>query len=404
MMVLVINSGSSSIKYQLFDMLAKKVLASGLLEKIGEKTSRLKHKTRQDSGDMKALVQTDPVADHEEGFDRIMEAFASTGALRDSDKLDGIGHRVVHGGDVFRAPTLITSKVIETIREQIPLAPLHNPSNLLGIEVTFARRPDIPQVAVFDTAFHQTIPPHAYWYALPYELARSLHIRRYGFHGTSHQYVAKTAARHLDRPIEELNLITCHLGNGASICAVQKGKSVDTSMGMTPLEGLIMGTRSGDIDPAVIFYLSRKTGKSLDELDALLNKESGMKGVCGVNDMRAIEDLAADDNDRARLALDMYCYRLKKYIGTYAAVLGHVDALVFTAGIGENSNLVRKRACENLSSLGIILDEQKNKIRNSGLFEIQKENSPVKILVIPTNEELEIAEQTVLCIQANKDI
>jgi acetate kinase len=403
MKVLVINSGSSSIKYQLFDMEGRKVSASGLMEQIGEKTSRLKHKTRLKNGEMQTLVRNDPVSDHIQGFDMIMEAFASTGALKDSDVLFGIGHRVVHGGEAFHEPTLITDTVIETIREQIPLAPLHNPPNILGIEVTVARRTEIPQVAVFDTAFHQTIPPHAYWYALPHELADSLHIRRYGFHGTSHQYVAKAAAKFLQRPLEELNLITCHLGNGASICAVQDGKSVDTSMGMTPLEGLIMGTRSGDIDPAVIFYLSRKTGKSIDELDALLNKESGMKGICGVNDMREIEDLAAAGNEQARLALDMYCYRLKKYIGTYTAVLGHVDALVFTAGVGENSDLVRARACADLSSLGIILDEKKNKERVSGLSEIQSENSPVKILVIPTNEELEIAEQTVSCIQRSKD-
>lgn len=404
MKVLVINSGSSSIKYQLFNMVGRTVLASGLMEQIGEKTSQLKHKTRQENDEMLALVQNDPIADHVQGFDRIMEAFASTGALKDSDVLYGIGHRVVHGGEVFHKPTLITAPVIETIREQIPLAPLHNPANLLGIEVTFERRPDIPQVAVFDTAFHQTIPPHAYWYALPYELADSLHIRRYGFHGTSHQYVAKAAAQHLQQPLEDLNLITCHLGNGASVCAVRDGKSVDTSMGMTPLEGLIMGTRSGDIDPAVIFYLSRKTGKSIDELDILLNKESGMKGVCGVNDMREIEELAASGKAQAQLALDMYCYRLKKYIGMYATVLGHVDALVFTAGVGENSDLVRARACANLSSLGIILDEQKNKERISCLSEIQSENSPVKILVIPTNEELEIAEQTVSCIQRSKDL
>jgi acetate kinase len=399
MKVLVINSGSSSIKYQLFDMERRTVLASGLLEQIGEKTSQLKHKTRRENGEMKTLVQNDPVADHIQGFDNIMTAFSLTGALKDSDVLYGIGHRVVHGGEAFHEPTLITDTVIETIREQIPLAPLHNPPNLLGIEVTVTRRPEIPQVAVFDTAFHQTIPPHAYWYALPYELADSLHIRRYGFHGTSHQYVAKSAAQHLHLPLEELNLITCHLGNGASVCAIRNGKSVDTSMGMTPLEGLIMGTRSGDLDPAVIFYLSRKTGKSLNELDALLNKESGMKGICGVNDMREIEELAANGNKRARLALDMYCYRLKKYIGMYAAVLGHVDALVFTAGVGENSGLVRARACADLSSLGIIMDEQKNKNRTSGLLEIQAENSPVKILIISTNEELEIAEQTVVCIQ-----
>lgn len=403
MKVLVINSGSSSIKYQLFDMKSKKVLASGLMEQIGEKTSQLKHKTRQENGGMQTLVQNDPVADHVEGFDKIMEMFASTGALKDSDVLFGIGHRVVHGGEAFHEPTLITDTVIETIREQVPLAPLHNHPNLLGIEVTVARRPEIPQVAVFDTAFHQTIPSYSYLYALPYELADSLHIRRYGFHGTSHQYVSKAAAQHLQLPLEELNLITCHLGNGASVCAVKDGRSMDTSMGLTPLEGLIMGTRSGDIDPAVVFYLSRKTGKSIDELDALLNKESGMKGICGVNDMREIEDLAAAGNKKALLALDMYCYRLKKYIGSYTAILGRVDALVFTAGVGENSDLVRARACAGLSTLGIILDDQKNKRGASGLFEVHTESSPVKILVIPTNEELEIAEQTVSCIRKNMD-
>jgi acetate kinase len=403
MKVLVINSGSSSIKYQLFDILDRTVLASGLLEQIGERTSHLKHKTRQKHGDMETLTQNLRISNHIQGFDRIMEVFASTGALEDFSELYGIGHRVVHGGKVFHKPTLVTAEVIETIREQIPLAPLHNPANLMGIEVTFARCPDIPQVAVFDTAFHQTIPPRAHWYALPYELADSLHIRRYGFHGTSHQYVAKAAAKYLERPLDEVNLITCHLGNGASICAIRNGQSIDTSMGMTPLEGLIMGTRSGDIDPAVIFYISRKTGKSLDELDELLNKKSGMKGICGVNDMREIEGLAADGDERARLALDMYCYRLKKYIGTYTAVLGYVDALVFTAGVGENSDYVRARACEDLSLLGIVVDEQKNKQRISGLFEVQAENSSIKILVIPTNEELEIAEQTIFCIQNCKN-
>lgn len=404
MKVLVINSGSSSIKYQLFDMEGKTVLALGLLEQIGERESRLKHKTLQKNGTMQTLVQNDPVTDHVEGFDKIMEIFASTGALKDSDVLYGIGHRVVHGGESFHEPTLITDTVLDTIREQIPLAPLHNPPNLLGIEVTVARQPEIPQVAVFDTAFHQTIPPHSFRYALPYELAESLHVRRYGFHGTSHQYVSKAAAKHLQRPLEELNLITCHLGNGASICAVKDGRSIDTSMGLTPLEGLIMGTRSGDIDPAVIFYLNRKTGKSIDELDALLNKESGMKGICGVNDMREIEELAAGGSERARLAMNMYCYRLKKYIGSYAAILGRVDALVFTAGVGENSERVRATACSDLASLGIILDEQKNTKRAPGIFEIQAWNSQVRILVIPTNEELEIAEQTVSCIQRSKGL
>lgn len=402
MKVLVINSGSSSIKYQLFNMQEKIVLASGLLEQIGEGTSHLKHKTRQGAEEPAVMELTEPIADHAEGFDRIFAAFQSTGALKDSDRLHGIGHRVVHGGEAFHKPTLITDEVIETIREQIPLAPLHNPANLLGIEAVFARRPDIPQVAVFDTAFHQSIPAYAFQYAIPVELARSQQVRRYGFHGTSHLYVAKAAAHHLGKSLESLNLITCHLGNGASICAIRNGRSVDTSMGMTPLEGLIMGTRSGDIDPGVVFYLGRKTGRSLDELDALLNKQSGMKGLCGINDMREIEERAAAGNEQADLALDMYCYRLKKYIGMYAAVLGRVDALVFTAGVGENSDVVRARACADLAVVGMVLSPKKNLPRGDGIREIQAVNSPVKILVVPTNEELEIAEQTVACLKNNQ--
>ena len=271
----------------------------------------------------------------------------------------------------------------------------------MGIEAVFARRPDIPQVAIFDTAFHQTIPSYAFQYAIPLDLARAYQVRRYGFHGTSHLYVAKTAARYLNKPMDELNLITCHLGNGASICAIRNGQSVDTSMGMTPLEGLIMGTRSGDIDPGVVFYLGRKTGKSLDELDALLNKQSGMKGLCGINDMREIEDRAAAGDEQARLALEMYCYRIKKYIGMYTAVLGHVDAVIFTAGVGENSHLVREESCRDLSDLGVELDPEKNRAELDGVAEIQAERGRAKILVVPTNEELEIAEQTVACLNGN---
>ncbi len=398
MKVLVINSGSSSIKYRLFDMTAKTVLASGLLEQIGEASGRLRHSSLGQDGTQQDLVQTAPVADHGEGFDRIMTAFAVTGTLTEGDGLDAIGHRVVHGGDAFREPTLINREVIETIRRQVPLAPLHNPANLAGIEVTFARRPDTPQVAVFDTAFHQTMPPEAYHYALPRALAESLGVRRYGFHGTSHQFVAKAAARLLGRPLGELKLITCHLGNGASICAVGNGCSVDTSMGMTPLEGLIMGTRSGDIDPGIIFYLGRETGRTMEDLDALLNSQSGLKGLCGVNDMREIEAMAEHDDPRARLALEMYAYRIKKYIGMYAAVLGRLDALVFTAGIGENSPLIRLMACAGLDGLGIVVDAGKNARRETEAREIQAACSPVKVLVVPTNEELEIAEQTVTCI------
>jgi len=382
-------------------MVDKIVLASGLLEQIGEGTSHLKHRTRRQNGEMEKLELTVSVADHSEGFDMIFETFKSTGALKDTDTLHGIGHRVVHGGEAFHKPTLITDEVIGTIREQIPLAPLHNPANLLGIEAVFARRPDIPQVAIFDTAFHQTIPAHAFKYALPDDLTQVYQVRRFGFHGTSHLYVAKTTAQYLGQPLNALNLITCHLGNGASVCAIRNGQSVDTSMGMTPLEGLIMGTRSGDIDPGIVFYLGRKTGKTLNELDTLLNKQSGMKGLCGINDMREIEDRAAAGDEKAGLALEMYCYRLKKYIGMYAAVLGQVDAVVFTAGVGENSDVVRAKACADLSFLGIELDPEKNQPRGEGVREIQSENSRIKILVVPTNEELEIAQQTVACLNGN---
>jgi acetate kinase len=282
----------------------------------------------------------------------------------------------------------------------IPLAPLHNPANLVGIEVALERRPDVPQVAVFDTAFHQTMPPHSFHYALPRALYEDHHIRRYGFHGTSHRYVAKSAAEHLGCPLQELNLITLHLGNGASAAAIQKGESVDTSIGLTPLEGLIMGTRCGDLDPGVHVYLANSTGKSMDEVEALLNKESGLKGICGANDMREVKSLADGGYANARLALDMYCYRIKKYIGAYYAVLGSVDAIVFTGGIGENASFIRKGACRGLEGLGIILDDGKNEAVSGELAEIQTDPDAVKILVIPTNEELEIARQTVERIRA----
>ncbi len=402
MNILVINSGSSSIKYQLFDMADGTVLAAGLLEQIGEATSRLTHNARREDGDIDELVQVEPVSDHEEGFETILRAFADTGLLKEGgDELGGIGHRVVHGGEAFQEPTLITDEVIETIREQIPLAPIHNPANLTGIEVTFARMPKTPQVAIFDTAFHQSIPPHAFHYALPHELAAKHSVRRFGFHGTSHRYVTRATAAFLGKSLEDVNLITCHLGNGASVCAVRGGRSVDTSMGMTPLEGLIMGSRSGDMDPGIIFYLGRKARMSLDQLDALLNKRSGMKGLCGVNDMREIEDMALNGDQRARLALDMYSYRLKKYIGMYSAVLGRVDALVFTAGIGEKSPIVRGLACADLDNLGIRLDADKNEAKSKAIREIQAKGSAVRILVVPTNEELEIAQQSFACIRTN---
>jgi acetate kinase len=399
MKILVINSGSSSIKYQLFDMPAETVLASGVLEQIGETQSRLTHQTRNAQDEMDEIVKTDAVADHQAGFQLIGAVLSESGAVQDTNALSGIGHRVVHGGEEFREPTLINDKVIETIHRLSPLAPLHNPANLMGIEVTMQNAPDVPQVAVFDTAFHQSIPVHAFRYAIPQDLYEAHHVRRYGFHGTSHHYVAKQAARLMDRPLNSLNLISLHLGNGASAAAVKGGRSIDTSMGMTPLEGLIMGTRCGDIDPAIIFYLKRKTGLARDDVESILNKDSGLKGICGVNDMRQIEELAQDGNPQARLAIEMVCYRIKKYIGAYYAVLGRLDALIFTAGIGEKSPLIRAGACRGLSHLGIDVDPETNKRRSKQAFEIQTRGSTVKVLVIPTNEELEIAEQTLACIQ-----
>jgi acetate kinase len=402
MKILVINSGSSSIKYRLFEMPDKTVLASGVIEQIGEAQSLLTHQIRNRKGEMEEIINSEPVADHQQGFQLIGTVMGQSGALQDTAQLSGIGHRVVHGGEEFKEPTIIDENVIETIRRLSPLAPLHNPANLLGIEVAMQSSPQVPQVAVFDTAFHQSIPIHAFRYAIPRDLYEAHQVRRYGFHGTSHAYVTKQAATLLDRPLNALNLITLHLGNGASAAAVKGGKSIDTSMGMTPLEGLIMGTRCGDIDPAIIFYLKRKTGLARDEVEAILNKDSGLKGICGVNDMRQIEELAQSGNPQAQLAIDMVCYRIKKYIGAYYAVLGRLDALVFAAGIGEKSSLIRAGACRGLAHLGIEIDPEKNARKSKEAFEIQKGDSMVKVLVIPTNEELEIAEQTVACIKSHR--
>lgn len=401
MKVLVINSGSSSIKYRLFDMTGGAELASGEVERIGEPQGLHAHRVLSSGGTLDETLTTPCVPSHREGLERIVAVMGTSGAVRDPSELFGIGHRVVHGGEAFREPTLIDRNVLERIRAMVPLAPLHNPANIMGIEVALQISPQVPQVAVFDTAFHQAMPPHAYHYALPFRTYSEHHVRRYGFHGTSHRYVAKQAASHLGRPLESVNLITLHLGNGASAAAIRGGRSVDTSMGMTPLEGLIMGTRCGDIDPAIHFYLGATTGMSSEELESLLNKESGLKGLCGANDMREVHRLANSGDERARLALDMYCYRIKKYIGAYCAVLGKVDAIIFTGGIGENDAWVREHTCKDLSSLGILVDEPGNTLGGDGSFALHKPESAVALLVIPTNEELEIALQTVERIQAD---
>jgi len=402
MKILVLNSGSSSIKYQLFDMSDRSVLASGLLEQIGEPESRLIHTTRNCKGRMEPIEKTTRAPDHQTGFKMIETVLNESGDVRDMAELSGIGHRVVHGGEAFHEPSLIDKKVLDTIRNLIPLAPLHNPPNLLGIEVAMEAAPKVPQVAVFDTAFHQTIPSNAFRYAIPRDLYKAHHVRRYGFHGTSHCYVAKQAAVFLNRPVESINLITLHLGNGASATAIKRGKSIDTSMGMTPLEGLIMGTRSGDIDPAITFYLGRKTGHSRDEVESILNRQSGLKGICGVNDMRKIGELAQAGDGQAQLAIDMYCYRIKKYIGAYYAALGGLDALVFTGGIGENASYIRAGCCRGLCHMGIEVDDEKNEQKSNHAFSIHTEGCPVNVLVVPTNEELEIADQTIECIRRQK--
>lgn len=395
MRVVVVNSGSSSIKYETFSLDGLAPVSRGLLERIGAKDSRLKHAWLSSAGKWEEVVETRQVAGHEEGISFILEVSGRSREEGAGQGIFAVGHRVVHGGEQFSEPAIIDDTTLEAMEELIPLAPLHNPANVTGIRVMRGLLPRVPQVAVFDTAFHQTMPPRAFHYALPYDFYRSYGVRRYGFHGSSHQYVAKEAARHIGMPQSSLNLITLHLGNGASAAAVEKGRSIDTSMGLTPLEGLIMGTRCGDIDPALHFYLARKTGRPVDEIEGILNKESGLMGICGMNDMREIQDRAQDGDERARLAFEMFCYRVKKYIGAYCAALGTVDAIVFTGGIGENSAPVRSKACEGLAGLGIAIDEGSNTLAGNKVSEIHAHSSRVKVLVIPTNEELEIARQTV---------
>jgi acetate kinase len=390
--VLVLNTGSSSIKYQLFEMSAARVLVAGTLEGIGEEHSKLTHRPEA----AEALTFNDRVGDHAAGFDLIRTAFEHSGGM--PTELAAIGHRVVHGGDRFSAPALIDGVVLAAIDELTPLAPLHNPSNVAGIRLAQELYPDVPQVAVFDTAFHSTMPATAYRYALPEELTARLGIRRYGFHGTSHDYVSRIAAEHLGKPRAELKLITLHLGNGASVAAIDGGRSVDTSMGMTPLEGLVMGSRSGDLDPAVLLYLQRAGGYSVDEVDSLLNRQSGLKGLAGSNDVRELTRRAESGDAAARLALDLYCYRIRKYIGAYAVVLGRLDGLIFTAGVGENSPWVRSQVCAGLELLGVRLNSaQHDKSRRSSesrAWTVSSSDSQVPVLIVPTDEELEIARQS----------
>ena len=395
MKILVINCGSSSIKYQLLDVTRGEprrtahdlVLARGLLEKIGETGSTLHHESSQRKTESRLDVAT-----HREGLRLIIETLLDRkiGVIKSLSEIYAVGHRVVHGGEEFVESTLITPEVIAAIEKFSDLAPLHNPPNLTGIRAAQEVLPDVPQVAVFDTSFHQTLPKHAYVYALPYELYEKYRVRKYGFHGTSHRYVALRAAAVLGKKLEETNLITCHLGNGCSITAIEHGRSVDTSMGLTPLEGLVMGTRSGDIDPAIIFYLADH-GFSLDETNTILNKKSGLLGLSGKsNDMRDLIKEAKRGDDRSRLALKIFAYRVKKYIGSYLAALGTADAVVFTGGIGENAAAVREEILSGLETLGIILDRKKN-ARARGEADVSVPESRTRILIIPTNEEALIA-------------
>ncbi|MCO6451965.1 MAG: acetate kinase, partial [Caldilineales bacterium] len=357
-----------------------------------EEASQIRHRARGQE-----TAETLTLRDHHQGLEQVTRLLLDgrSGVIGSPDEIEAIGHRVVHGGERFSQPTIIDDEVRATIRALFPLAPLHNPPNLAGIEVATDLFPRAIQVAVFDTAFHQTMPPHAFRYAIPSRFYEEHGVRAYGFHGTSHLYVSKQAITHLGKAAAETNLITAHLGNGCSITAVQGGRSVDTSMGFSPLPGLIMGTRSGDIDPAVVFFLAQTLGLSLPEIDRILNKQSGLLGVGGHNDLRALQRLCAQGDEAANLAMDMYTYRIKKYIGAYMAALGRVDALVFTAGVGENSAFVRERACAGLEVLGIQLDPNLNAMGAAGaVTEIQAAASRVRVLIVPTNEELEIADQT----------
>lgn len=362
------------------------VIASGLIEGISEERGfwHLDYQNREQKS-----AQT--ITDHNEAFALLFYTLKTEMIIDVKNDLSGIGHRVVHGGEKFTKPTLIDNNVLAELRTLSPLAPLHNPVNILGIEITSRAAPHIPNIAVFDTAFHHSMPEYAYLYALPTALYREHHIRRYGFHGTSHHYVVLAAAKMLNTPLQELNLITLHLGNGASACAVKNGESVDTSMGFTPLEGLIMGSRCGDLDPAIITYLMGKENLTPQEIDTLLNKESGLKGICQENDMRTIIQRAADDDRQAKLALEMFAYRIKKYIGAYIAVLGKVDAIVFTGGIGEHADFVRAMILDGLKeAFGIVMDKKRNTDNETG--SIHQEESKIKLFIIPTNEELAIAQ------------
>ena len=390
--VLVINCGSSSLKYQLMEMDTETLMAKGLIERIGLPMGI--HTFSPGKG--AAVNEELPIPDHAHACELLLAALLhpERGVLRSLDEIAAIGHRVVHAGEKYSASVIIDEDVVAALRECVPLAPLHNPANITGIEAARLVLPKVPMVGVFDTAFHQTMPDMAYIYPIPYRLYEEYQIRRYGFHGTSHRYVTARAAQMLERDPADMNFISCHLGNGASVAAVRGGKSIDTSMGLTPLEGLMMGTRSGDIDPALVGFLSRTLDLDLNGVEKILNKESGLLGISGISsDLRDVEREYANGNDRARLALETYAYHIRKYIGAYAVALGRVDAIIFTAGVGEHASLVREWACRGLDAIGATLDTFKNATRHDEST-ISKSSSRVRIMIVPTNEELMIARDT----------
>lgn len=388
--VIAINAGSSSLKFQLFEMPSEKVITNGIVERIGIKDSIF---TISVNGEKRK--ETLDIPNHEVAVKLLLNKLTTLGIIQSLDEIEGIGHRVVHGGEIFTDSVLISDKVLAQIDELSELAPLHNPANVTGIKAFQQVLPNVPAVAVFDTAFHQTMPEKSFLYSLPYEYYEKYGIRKYGFHGTSHKYVSQRAAEMLGRPLEQIRLISCHLGNGASIAAIEGGKSIDTSMGFTPLAGVTMGTRSGNIDPALIPYIMEKTGLTADEVLDVLNKKSGMLGVSGLSsDLRDIEQLASEGNERAELALEVFASRIHKYIGSYAARMYGVDAIIFTAGIGENSDVIRARVLKGLEFMGVYWDPSLNKTRGGERF-INYPHSPVKVMVIPTNEEVMIARDVV---------
>ena len=394
--ILVINCGSSTIKYQLFNMDTKEVLCSGLVEKIGESISRITHKKFPDTDKATKTVIEEQFPTHAEGMKKAVEMMMTgdTAVITDINEIGGVGHRIVHGGSYFK-PMKVTPEVIANLQAVIPLAPLHNPGHLIGIRVAQEIFANATHVVVFDTAFHQTMPAEAYMYPLPYDIYEKYAVRKYGAHGTSHKYVARRAAELLGKPLTQTNLITCHIGSGSSICAIKEGKCIDTSMGLTPLDGLMMGTRCGSIDPATVGFLMRNANLDIDAVDKMMTKQSGLLGICGVNDMRDVHAKVASGDEKAKLALDMLTYRIRGFIGNYFAQLnGQLDALVWTAGVGENDEIVRREVMKGLTGLGFKLDETENDKRPGEYALISAPDSKFKIYVIRTNEELEIANET----------